>query len=448
MKMSIKANREMISAYIDNELGAKERKKVEELMKSDARWDMEYKAMKKTAFLMSRIEKLAVPEDMVKRVSTSISLSGMDRLKRRDSGFALNFPRSPLFQYLATVVALALIVMSGSYFLLIHKNREAERYTSSLEKEQAWMDREVAKQDKELVKQGYRWYFLSLEQDGSFRIIRIGESKPKDIEEFPAEKDETGRLQGERYAVDGISKEAPGAASSPALEGAKPAVAASVESKSVSPVDDKRSAAGEEKESLAAVASKKSQESPDITVKAKLEDKGATAVAAGVAKSELQAAAPGKPAEKKDAQAPASRQEPPDASRIALKQESDYNDDTRKIAAGSSSKRYRTKQNLPFSLLKEDTISGESEKLPVPPQPEYIPNISIKHKGFIKNPMLKVRIELGSDGSVTDVEIISGSGNGWLDIAVKRALMKARFSKPEKTDADGAVRFELKIEVK
>jgi TonB family protein len=448
MKMSIKANREMISAYIDNELGAKERKKIEELMKSDARWDMEYKAMKKTAFLMSRIEKLAVPEDMVKRVSTSISLSGTDRLKRRNSGFALNFPRSPLFQYLATVVALALIVMSGSYFLLIHKNREAERYTSSLEKEQAWMDREVAKQDKELVRQGYRWYFLRLEQDGSFRIIRIGESKPKDIEESPAEKDETGRLQEKRYALDNKPKETPGATSSPAPEGAKPAVAATAESKSVSPVDDKRSAAGEEQENLAGAVAKKSQESPEAAAKAKLEDKGAAAASAGTAKSELQAAVPGKPAEKKDAQAPASRQEPPDASRIVQNREPDDNNLNEKVTTGSSAKRYRTKQNAPFTILKEGTIPGESEKLPVPPQPEYIPNISVKHDGFIKNPVLKVRIEMGSDGSVTAVEIISGSGNGWLDIAVKRALMKARFSKPEKTGADGAVRFELKIEVK
>ena len=447
--MSSKAIREMISAYIDNELGVKERKKVEEIIKSDARWDMEYKAMKKTAFLMSRIEKLAVPEDMVKRVSTSISLSGMDRLKRRDSGFALNFPRSPLFQYLATVVALALIVMSGSYFLLIHKNREAERYTSSLEKEQAWIDREVAKQDKELVGQGYRWYFLRLEQDGSFRIIHIGESKPKDIEESSEEKDETGRLQGERYALGNKPKETPGATSSPAPEGVKPAVAASAESKSVSPADDKRSAAGEEQEKLAVADAKKSQESPETAAKDKLEDKGAAAAAAaGAVKSELQATAPGKPAAKKDAQAPASRQEPSDASRIALKQESDYNDDTRKIAAGSSSKRYRTKQNAPITILKEDTISGESEKLPVPPQPEYIPNISVKHDGFIKNPVLKVRIEMGSDGSVIDVEIILGSGNRWLDTAVKRALMNARFSKPEKTGDEGTVRFELKIEVK
>jgi TonB family protein len=448
MKMSIKADREMISAYIDNELGAKERKKVDDLIKSDAHWKMEYKAMKKTVLLMSRIEKLAVPEDMVKRVSTSITLSGIDRMKRRDSGFTLNFPRSPLFQYLATVIALALIVMSGSYFLLIHKNREAERYTSSMEKEQAWMDREVAKQDIELVKQGYRWYFLRLEQDGSFRIIHIGESQPKDIEESPTDKDEAGRLQRERYNVDGISKEAPGAASSPAPEGTKLSVTASTESKSVSSVYDRRTAAGEEKENLAKSEKKKSQESQDIAVKDKLEDKGEVAAGAVTVKSELQAAAPEKPVEKKDAQTPISRKEPPDASRIAQNREPDDSNFNEKVSAGSSAKRYRAKQNLPFTLPKEEIISGESERQPVPPQLEYIPDISAKNKGFIKNPILKVSIELGSEGSVTDVEIISGSGNRWLDIAVKRALMKARFSKPEKTRDDGIIRFELKIEIK
>jgi TonB family protein len=448
MKMSIKANREMISAFIDNELGAKERKKVEELIKSDARWKMEYKALKKTAFLMSRIEKLAVPEDMVKRVSTSISLSGTDRLKRRDSGFAMNFPRSPLFQYLATVVALALIVMSGSYFLLIHKNREAERYTSSLEKEQTWMDREVAKQDKELVKQGYRWYFLRLEQDGSFRIIHIGESKPKDIEESPAEKDEARRLQRERYASSNKPKETPRTAPTPPPELAKPAVTASAESKSVLPADDKRSSADEEQENLTAAAAKKSQDLQERAVKAKLENKGATAAGVGAAKSELQATAPGKPAAKKDVQTPASGQESSDASRIAKNKKQDDNNLNEKVITGPSTKRYRTKQNLPITILKEETISGESEKLPVPPQPEYIPNISVKHDGFIKKPVLKVMVELRPDGSVTNVEIISGSGNGWLDTAVKRALMKARFSKPVKTGTKGPVRFELKIEVK
>jgi TonB family protein len=446
MKMSIKANREMISAYIDNELGAKERKKVEELIKSDARWKMEYKAMKKTAFLMSRIEKLAVPEDMVKRVSTSISLSGTDRLKSRESGFALNFPRSPLFQYFATVVALALIVMSGSYFLLIHKNREAERYTSSLEKEQAWMDREVEKQDKDMVKQGYRWYFLRLEQDGSFRIIHIGESKPKDIEESTAEKDEAGRLQRERYALGNKSRETPAAAPTPVTEGAKPAVTASAESKSVLSADDKRSSAGEEQENLTAAAAKKSQDLQETAAKARLENKGTAG--AGAAKSELQATAPGKPAEKKDTQVPASRREPSDASRIAQNLEPDDNNLNKKVTTWSSAKRYRSKQNTSAEILKEETISGNSEKLPVPPQPEYIPNISVKHGGFIKKPVLKIMVELGSDGSVTNVEIISGSGNGWLDTAVKRALMKARFSMPVKTGTKESVRFELKIEVR
>jgi TonB family protein len=446
MKMSIKANREMISAYIDNELGAKERKQVEELIKSDARWKMEYKALKKTAFLMSRIEKLAVPEDMVKRVSTSISLSGTDRLKRCDSGFAMNFPRSPLFQYLATVVALALIVMSGSYFLLIHKNREAERYTSSLEKEQAWMDREVAKQDKDMVKKGYRWYFLRLEQDGSFRIMHIGESKPKDIEESPTETNDERRQ--ERDALSNKRKVTPRAAPTPPPELAKPAVTASAESKSVLPADDKRSSAGEEQEHLAAVAAKKSTELQETTVKAKLEDKSATAASTGAVKSEHQATAPGKPAEKKDTRTPASRQEASDASRIAQNREPEDNNLNEKITTWSSAKRYRTKQNTPAVMLKEEAISGESEKLPVPPQPEYIPNISVKHYGFIKKPMLKVMVELQPDGSVTNVEIISGSGNGWLDIAVKRALMKARFSKPVKTGTKGPVRFELKIEVK
>jgi TonB family protein len=246
----------------------------------------------------------------------------------------------------------------------------------------------------------------------------------------------------------GYAKETPGAASSPALEGTKPAVAASAESKSVPPADDKRSAAGEEQENLAVAAAKKSQESPDIAAKAKLEDKGAAAVSAGTAKSELQAAVPGKPAEKKDAQAPASRQEPLDASRIVQSREPDDNNLNEKVTAGSSVKRYRTKQNLPITSLKEDTISEDSESLPAPPQPEYIPNISIKHEGFIKNHVLKVRVELESDGSLKAVEIISGSGNGWLDIAVKRALMKARFSKPEKAGGERTVRFELKIEVK
>jgi TonB family protein len=447
--MNSKAIKELISAYIDDELSEKEREKVKSLIKSDLRWDMEYKAIKKTALLLSRIEKISVPEDLVKRVSTSIALSKTSREKRQDSKFPINLPRSPIFQYLATVVALGLIVLSGSYFLLMQKNQKEKDYTLALQKEQEWMDSQVAKQDQELLKHGYRWYFLRLEQDGSFQIIHIGESQPKSGDEAVPEKSVTAGLESDKLAFQREKKQFPGSVSAPAPENAKSVEQAPVESKIAPSTEDKGSAAPIQRENLAAAAPKKAAEETPPTAKMKEEVVVVTAEAAK--KADSRSSVQEKTTSIKDIKAGVARPESQKPASRTGKNTDDSFIEERESDETSKGRRYRFKDNLSIGSIdsiNDEKFKGDIRQVPVPPQPEYLPTIPVKHTGLIKNHVLKVRMELSAEGTVNSVEIISGSGNGWLDSAVKKALMKAKFVKPEITSPDGTVKFDLKIEVK
>lgn len=441
MKMNTKAIREMISAYIDDELDVLERRRVEEILKSDARWDAEYKAMKKTALLLSRVEKLAVPEDMVKRVSTSISLSGADKIHGTRSTFSLNFARSPVFQYMATVVALALIVLSGSYFLLMRKNQEKEAFTNAIQSDQEWLDRQVAKQDKEMLKDGYRWYFLRLEQDGSFKIIQTGESKPKTAEEAEALRGETKKIDNKKSVPAEKTKTIPGLGYVAVNTEAKPAATPVEEKKILESKDKKIQSLEEEKMRTADELKKASAElNAKEAAKSKLEEKETTTDSATTSKSPMKEQA------KKDVQPPAAAKGSPEPSRIAQGHEAGYAEDRDTLSSGPSTRRYRSRNNTVG--IADGRITAGLIKLQTPPRLEEIPRINIKHEELIKNNKLKARIELDAEGSIISVEIITGSGSKWLDSSVRRALMKARFSKPEELDSDGMARFDLDIEIK
>lgn len=441
--MNSKAIKELISAYIDCELSEKERKQIESIIKSNPKWDAEYKAMRQTAQILSRMEKLSVPEEFVKKVSTSVTLSKKDRQKKSDSKFSLNLPRSPIFQYLTTVVALGLIVFAGSYFVLMQRKQNEKYYDSELQKEQEWMDRQVAKQDQELLKQGYRWYFLRLEENGSFRIMHIGESKPKTAEEISADNNQEMRAEKDKSAVNSDLKKstAPGAQTAPE----KLKSLGYIEGKKIADADEsikEESAIKKEDEKLAASAPKAAAPPAVAAVKGK-EEKIAEQPADSAKVS-------GSSAQSKTDNVKAKTSKPEQAGRktqAAQKNSRSLNIEGEKNFF-SSDKRYSMKSSIENRFPDDNKFRGDERQVPVPPQPEYIPPVSFKNDGLVRNPVLQVRIELLQDGTVSNVEIISGSGNKWLDIAVRKSLMKARFFKPEITGPDGKITFDLQIEVK
>lgn len=444
--MNNKAIEELISAYIDDELSEQEREKVKKLIKSDSRWDAEYKAMKKTASLLSRIEKIAVPEDLARRVSTSIALSKTEREKKRDSKFSLNLPRSPLFQYLATVVALGLIVLSGSYFLMMQKNQREKDYTLAMQKEKEWMDRQVAQQDQELLKQGYRWYFLRLEEDGSFKIIHIGESEPKPNLEAAPEGSVITERKSEKLDYSRRGGQVPGAAAVTAPDVAKSTAPPPVENKEIAEAEEKGKVPQDIKDNFAAAAPKKTAEDTD-----KLKEEVVVSAVEETRKTDSRSSLQAKASATKDAKAGAAKTESQKPPQQIGKNTDDSLIDEKDSYKAPAGKRFRSKDRISIGSLElrdEEKFLGDTRQVPVPPQPEFIPIIPVKHDGLIKNRIVEARLEITADGTVSNVEIISGSGNGWLDSAVRKALMKARFTKPEITGPEGTVKFDLKIEIK
>ncbi|MBN2135222.1 MAG: energy transducer TonB [Acidobacteria bacterium] len=428
--MTTEVIRTKISAYIDGALNPSERDEVARLIKENSTWEQEYKAIKKTAEILSQLDRLSAPEDLVHKVNRSIALSKKGLLNRFNDHFTFTLTRSPVFQYLALIVALVVIVFSGSLIILkdnIFKNDQ----TARMLKETDWVDKKVKELDKQIAKDGYKWMHLRINDDGTVEVRHIGEKEPEAANEddFVAENKPIRQLKGK----DLTREKSPTASSMDKKENltkkSSPRLNAPVRMN-----EDKKDTKAAEEEQLHSLGylsdSSKSEVKEELAVDSAI-----------AAKSDKEKAQSDK--ERAEDRLAAAKAAPPTKTEPAME--------------GSSRMKVRRKTSIPGR-----TQVAESQSETPAPAPDKNIQIEITqyptlikigklHKADlrrIKQDSITAILTIDPEGIVESAELLEGTGIESIDQRVITLLEKAKFEPAYTKDGPVSYTFKIKLDLK